>query len=49
MVTKGNAYQNPKGYLHLVQKRNLSIVKKIKKQFDKFGLPNDNLQITVKQ
>ncbi|KAA1245689.1 transposase, partial [Aquimarina sp. RZ0] len=49
MVTKGIAYQNPEGYLYLDQKRKLGLVKRIRKQIDKFGLTNDDLQITVNQ
>ncbi len=49
MVTKGIAYQNPEGYLFLDQKRKLGLVKRIRKQIDKFGLTNDDLQITVNQ
>jgi transposase len=49
MVTKAIQYQNPKGYLYLDQKRKLGIVKRIRKQIDKFGLTNDDLQITVNQ
>lgn len=49
MVTKGIAYQNPEGYLYLDQKRKLGLVKRIRKQIDKFGLTSDDLQITVNQ
>lgn len=49
MVVKGTQYQNPEGYLYLDQKRKLGLVKRIKKQIDKFGLTNDDLQITVNQ
>lgn len=49
MVTKGIPYQNPEGYLYLDQKRKLGIIKRIRKQIDKFGLNNDDLQITVNQ
>lgn len=49
MVTKGIAYQNPEGYLYLDQKRKLGLVKRIRKQIDKFGLTNDDLQIIVNQ
>ncbi|NMH87643.1 IS110 family RNA-guided transposase [Flavivirga algicola] len=49
MVTKGTVYQNPEGYLYLDQKRKLGIVKRIRKQIDKFGLTDDDLQITVNQ
>jgi len=49
MVTKGIPYQNPEEYLFLDQKRKLGLVKKIKKQIHKFGLTNDDLQITENQ
>lgn len=49
MVTKGIAYENPEGYLFLDQKRKLGLVKRIRKQIDKFALTNDDLQITVNQ
>lgn len=49
MVTKGIAYENPEGYLYLDQKRKLGLVKRIRKQIDKFGLTNDDFQITVNQ
>ncbi len=49
MVTKAIPYQNPEGYLYLDQKRKLGLVKRIKKQIDKFGLTNDDLKITVNQ
>ena len=49
MVTKAIPYQNPEGYLYLDQKRKLGLVKRIRKQIDKFGLTNDDLQITVNQ
>ena len=49
MVTKGIPYQNPEGYLYLDQKRKLGLAKRIRKQIDKFGLTNDDLQITVNQ
>lgn len=49
MLTKGIAYQNPEGYLFLDQKRKLGLVKRIKKQINKFGLTNDDLQITDNQ
>ena len=43
MVTKSVQYINPEGYLFLDQKRKLGLVKRIKKQIDKFGLTNDEL------
>ena len=43
MTVKGVAYINPEGYLFLDQKRKLGLVKRIKKQIDKFGLTTDDL------
>ncbi|WBL44239.1 transposase [Algoriphagus halophytocola] len=43
MVVKGVPYINPEGYLFLDQKRKLGLVKRIKKQIDKFGLTKDDL------
>ena len=48
MVVKGIPYENPEGYLYLDQKRKLGIVKRIKKQIDKFGLTNEDLEINLK-
>lgn len=45
MVVKNVAYVNPEGYLFLDQKRKLGIVKRIKKQIDKFALTNEDLGI----
>lgn len=45
MVIKGIPYINPSGYLYLDQKRKLGLVKRIKKQIDKFGLTNDDLSL----
>ncbi len=41
------AYQNPEEYLYLDKKKKLGLLKRIRKQIDKFGLTNNNLQITV--
>ncbi|WP_226332540.1 transposase [Echinicola marina] len=43
MVVKGVPYINPEGYLFLDQKRKLGLVKRIRKQIDKFGLTNEDL------
>lgn len=43
MVVKGVPYINPEGYLYLDQKRKLGLVKRIKKQIDKFGLTNEDI------
>lgn len=42
MVTKGTKFINPQGFLFLDQKRKLSLVKRIQKQIDKFGLTNED-------
>jgi hypothetical protein len=47
IVTKNQPYQNPAGYLFLDEKRKLGLVKKIRKQIDKFGLTNEELQIVT--
>ncbi|MFN0048425.1 MAG: IS110 family transposase [Cytophagales bacterium] len=45
MVVKNVPYQNPEGYLFLDQKRKLGIVKRIRKQIDKFAITNEDLQL----
>ncbi|MDO8897295.1 MAG: IS110 family transposase [Bacteroidales bacterium] len=47
IVVKGVPYNNPAGYLFLDQKRKLGLVKRIKKQIDKFGLTNEELGISI--
>lgn len=47
MVVKRVSYINPEGYLFLDQKRKLGLVKRIKKQIDKFGLTNEELGIST--
>jgi transposase len=47
MVVKGVPYINPEGYLFLDQKRKLGLVKRIKKQIDKFGLTNEELGLVT--
>ncbi len=47
MVVKGVQYVNPEGYLFLDQKRKLGLVKRIKKQIDKFGITNDELNNAI--
>ena len=42
-VVKGCQYINPAGYLFLVQKRKLGLVKRIQKQIDKFDLTKEEL------
>jgi len=43
MAVKRVAYINPEGYLFLDQKRKLGLVKRIKKQIDKFGLTTEDI------
>jgi hypothetical protein len=45
MIVKGVPYVNPAGYLFLDQKRKLGLVKRIRKQIDKFGLTNEDIGI----
>ena len=47
MVIKKVAYVNPEGYLFLDQKRKLGLVKRIKKQIDKFGLTNEEIGLST--
>jgi len=47
MVVKGVPYVNPEGYLFLDQKRKLGLVKRIKKQIDKFALTNKDLGLST--
>lgn len=49
MVVKGVPYVNPEGYLYLDQKRKLGLVKRIRKQIDKFGLTNEDLKLDLAQ
>jgi len=49
MVVKGTPYINSEGYLFLDQKRKLGLVKRIKKQIDKFGLTNQDLGLEIGQ
>lgn len=43
MLTKGTAYNPPTQYLCLDEKRKLGLVKRIRKQIDKFELTNHDL------
>lgn len=43
MITKKIAYQPPREYLYLDQKRKLGLVKRIKKQIDKFDLKPEDI------
>jgi transposase len=45
MVVKGTAYHNPSGYLFLDQKRKLGMVKRIKKQLEKYALTPEDLSL----
>ena len=47
MVVKDMPYQNPEGYLCLDQKRKLGLVKRIRKQIDKFGLTTQDLGLNA--
>lgn len=47
MITKGVQYQPPTQYLFLDQKRKLGMVKRIRKQIDKFGLKPEELGIVT--
>ena len=47
MVVKGVEYINPEGYLFLDEKRKLGLVKRIKKQIDKFGITKEELNIAI--
>lgn len=47
MVVKGVPYENPQGYLFLDQKRKLGLVKRIKKQIDKFGITEEDLDLNL--
>ena len=49
MVVKGTPYINPEGYLFLDQKRKLGLVKRIKKQIDKFGITEDDLGLKTSE
>jgi transposase len=47
MVVKNIPYNNPEGYLFLDQKRKLGIVKRIKKQIDKFDINLNDLEFLI--
>ena len=47
MVVKGIPYDNPNGYLFRDEKRKLGLIKRIKKQIDKFGLTNQELGLEI--
>jgi transposase len=47
MVTKGQQYVDPEGYLYLDQKRKLGLVKRIQKQITKFGLTSEDLEVVT--
>jgi transposase len=47
MVVKRIPYINPEGYLFLDQKRKLGLVKRIRKQIDKFGLTKQDLGLEI--
>ena len=45
MVVKNIPYNNPEGYLFLDQKRKLGLVKRIKKQIEKYGITNEDINL----
>ncbi len=47
MIVKAKQYQNPEGYLYLDQKRKLGLVKRIKKQIDKFDIKPEDLEFKI--
>jgi len=47
MAVKHIPYRNPAGYLFDEQKTRTGIIKKIKKQMDKFALTNTDLGLTA--
>ncbi len=47
MVTKGITYQNPQEYLYLDQKRKLGLVKRIRKQINKFDIKPEDLDFST--
>jgi transposase len=47
MVVKGVSYLNPEGYLFLDEKKKLGLVKRIKKQIDKFSITEQDLNTTM--
>ena len=47
MVTKKQAYQPPNDYLFLDQKRKMGLVKRIKKQINKFDIKPEDLDFSI--
>jgi hypothetical protein len=47
MVTKKQAYQPPTEYLFLDQKRKMGLVKRIKKQINKFDIKPEDLDLST--
>lgn len=47
MVTKKQAYQPPTDYLFLDQKRKMGLVKRIKKQINKFDIKPEDLDFSI--
>jgi hypothetical protein len=47
MVVKKIPYISPTQYLFLDEKRKLGLVKRIRKQIDKFGLTNEQLGLSM--
>ncbi len=47
MVTKKQAYKPPTEYLFLDQKRKMELVKRIKKQINKFDIKQEDLDFST--
>ena len=47
MITNKTTYKNPEEYLFLDQKRKLEVIKRIKKQMNKFTLTTEELQLNM--
>lgn len=43
MVVKGIPYKNPEGYMYLDEKRKLGVVKRIRRQIEKYGVTSEDL------
>jgi len=42
MLVKGIPYKNPEGYMYLDEKRKLGVVKRIRKQIEKYGVISED-------
>jgi len=47
VVVKCEPYNKPEGYLFLDQKRKLGIVKRIRKQINRYGLSSEDLNLVT--